>query len=100
MRIEVVGRNFEITDPIRTHAESKVGKLSHYLDLIQQMTLTIRPEHAHQSREFTAELVIDVEKHADFVSHATGADVYALIDTVVDKGARQLKDFKEQLKGR
>lgn len=99
MRIEVVGRNFEITEPIRAHAETKVGKLSHYLDLIQQVTLTIKPEHAHQSREFTAELVIDVERHADFVSHGTGPDVYALIDAVVDKGARQLKDYKEQLKG-
>lgn len=99
MRIEVVGRNFEITDPIRAHAESKVSKLSHFDDLIQQMTLTVRPEHAHQSREFTAELVIDVEKHADFVSRATGADVYLLIDQVVEKGARQLKDFKERLKG-
>lgn len=99
MRIEVVGRNFEVTDAIRAHAEGKVVKLNHYLDLIQQMTLTIRPEHAHQSKEFTAELVIDVEKHADFISHATGPDVYALIDTVVEKGGRQLKDFKEKLKG-
>lgn len=99
MRIEVVGRNFAVTDPIRKHAESKVSKLSHFFDLIQQMTLTIRPENAHHSRDFAAELVVDVEKHADFVSHSTGADVYLLIDQVVDKAARQLKDFKEQLKG-
>lgn len=99
MRIEVVGRNFDVTDPIRAHAEEKVGKLTHYLDLIQQMTLTIRPENSNHRKAFTAELVIDVEKHPDFVSHATGEDVYVLIDTAVEKAARQLRDFKEKLKG-
>lgn len=99
MRIDVVGRSFDVTDAIRQHAESKVSKLSHYLDLIQQMTLTIHPENNQHSRQFRVELVIDVEKHPDFVSHAEGPDVYVLIDQVVDKAARQLKDFKEKLKG-
>ena len=45
-----------------------------------------------------AELVVDVEKHDNFVAHARDEDLYAAIDLVIDKAARQLTDFKERLK--
>lgn len=98
MRIEVVGRDVQITDAIRTHAESKAAKLTKYFDAVQQITFTIsRPDHAHRG-PFDVELIVDVEKHDDFVSHAKDDDLYAAIDLVVQKGSRQLSDFKEKLK--
>jgi ribosome-associated translation inhibitor RaiA len=44
------------------------------------------------------ELVIDVVKHDDFVVHAKGEDLYALIDEAVQKGTRQLTEYKERRK--
>lgn len=97
MRIEVVGRNIEVTDPIREYAEKRSKKLERYLDMVQQITYTIEKESA--SKEvFKAELVVDVEHHANFVSRDHGPDMYAIIDSVTDKTARQLTDFKERLK--
>ncbi len=99
MRIDVIGRHMEITDPIREYAEGKVGKLTKYYDGLQQVTVTLsKASPNHNTSEYQAELVLDVEKHDDFVSHATGRDTYAAIDLVCEKGERQLREFKERLK--
>lgn len=97
MRIDVVGRQIEVTDPIRQYAEKRSGKLERYLDMVQQITYTIDKE-APSKEAFKAELVIDVEHHENFVASDTGHDIYALIDSVTDKAARQLTDFKQRLK--
>jgi len=97
MRIDVIGRNIEVTDAIRAYAESKAGKLPKYFDGLQQVTMTLSKPSSHQ-KEFEAELLLDVEKHKDFVSHATSPDLYAAIDLVAEKGERQLRDFKEIIK--
>lgn len=97
MRIEVVGRNIDVTDPIRQYAEKRFEKLVRYLDTVQLITCTIEKESAAKE-VFKAELVVDVEHHANFVSRDEGHDMYALIDSVTDKTVRQLTDFKEKLK--
>lgn len=96
MRIDVVGRHIEITDPIREHAQSKGEKLSKYYNRIQQITYTIF--EADKDGEHKVELIVDVEHHDDFVSHASGEDLYATIDQATQKAARQLKDYKEKIK--
>lgn len=98
MRINVIGRGIEVTDAIRTYAEQKTGKLTKYYDGLQLVTVTLSRASGNHSTEYDAELVLDVEKHDDFVSHAQGKDVYAAIDLVAEKGERQLRDFKEKLK--
>ena len=98
MRIEVIGRNLEVTEAIRQHTEAKAQKLTKFYDGIQAITVRIsREDHQHRG-SFGVELVIDVEKHEDFISHESGADLYASIDAVLQKGSRQLAEFKEQLK--
>lgn len=97
MRIEVVGKQFEITDPIREYAEKKSERLTRYLDTVQQIVWTVG-KHSSGPDEYRVEIVIDVEKHAEFVSKAIGTDVYASIDAASDKASRQLIDFKEKLK--
>jgi len=98
MRIEVVGRNLDVTDAIRAHAESKASKLPRYFDGVQLITLRLaKPDH-HHTGSFEVELVVDVEKHEDFVTHASGEDLYGAIDQAVQKSSRQLTEFKEKLK--
>lgn len=98
MRIDVIGRNLEITKAIKDHAESKAGKLPKFYDGVQSVRFTIaKMDHQHKGL-FDVELVVDVEKHDDFVSHCKSEDVYGAIDEVVHKGSRQLAEFKEKLK--
>ncbi len=98
MRIEVVGRNLEITAAIREHASAKAAKLSKYFDGIQLITLRLAKEDHQHRGKFGVELVIDVEKHEDFISHEVGEDLYAVIDAVIQNGSRQVSEFKEKLK--
>lgn len=98
MRIDVIGRNLEITDPIRAHAEAKCEKLLRYFDGVQQITLRVSKEDHQQHGTYAAELVVDVVKHDDFVSTASGDDLYVVIDQVAQKGVRQLTDYKGKLR--
>ncbi len=98
MRIDVIGRGVEMTDAMREYATAKASKLPKYFDGVQAITVSVSPKSHTHTTDYDAELVLDVEKHKDFVSHATGKDPYAAIDLVVEKGERQLRDFKERLK--
>ena len=98
MRIEVVGRNIEMTAALKDYASGKAEKLTKYFDGIQAITIKLTKDDHHTHGLFGAELIIDVEKHDDFVSHEHDKDLYAAIDLVMEKGERQLRDFKSQLK--
>lgn len=98
MRVDVIGKNLEVTEPIREYAQNKTSKLSKYFDGLQQVTVRLSKINHKADSEYEAELILDVEKHDDFISHAKGRDPYAAIDLVSEKGERQLRDFKEQLK--
>lgn len=98
MRIDVVGRHIEITDPIRQYAEDKASKLSRYFDAIQLITCTVEATKQDSHQAFKVEFVVDVEKHDDFVSSEVDTDVYRAIDSAIQKSSRQLSDFKERLK--
>lgn len=98
MRVDVIGHNFEVTEPIREYARTKTEKLTKYFDGLQQVTVRISKVNHKADSEYDVELILDVEKHDDFVSHAKATDAYAGIDLVAEKGERQLRDFKEMLK--
>jgi putative sigma-54 modulation protein len=98
MRIDVVGRNVEVTDAIRQYADNKAEKLTKYYDGLQAVLITISRANAHHTTDYTVELILDVVKHKDFVSHATAKDPYAGIDVVCEKGERHLREFKSRLR--
>lgn len=98
MRIDVVARNIELTEPLKEFASLKAAKLTKYFDGVQAITVTLTKDDHHKHGTFGAELIIDVEKHDDFISHEHDKDLYAAIDLVMEKGERQLRDYKEKLK--
>ncbi len=98
MRIDVVGRNLEITPAIREYATRKAEKLPRYFDGVQLTTITVTKEDHKTHGKFGIEFVVDVEKHSNFVSKATHPDLYTAIDQAESKVQRQLHDFKEKLK--
>lgn len=96
MRIEVTGKNYDVSDRVREHAETKAGKLLKHFDRTQ--LITFRLEKRDKTSDYHVECIVDVEKHDDFVAHAEGSDLFLAIDEVVHKASRQLTDFKERLK--
>lgn len=98
MRTDVIGRNIDVTEAIRQHAESKTSKLEKFYDKIQLITVTLSKADRHKHGDFSVELVVDIEHHDDIVSRASHADLYAAVDDAVQKATRQLTEFKERLK--
>ncbi|MFN0011869.1 MAG: ribosome hibernation-promoting factor, HPF/YfiA family [Phycisphaerales bacterium] len=97
MRIDIVGKQLEITPAIREFTEGKSARLpKHFEGNVQRITWRLE-ERAH-GKGFHAEVVVDVEHHDDFVANAEGPSLYAAIDEATDKAARQLTAFKERLK--
>ena len=91
--VKVTGLHVSITDPIKAYAESK-------LDLI----------HLDYPRIIDAQVILDVQKHRHFAevilhcnNHITIEashecdDMYAAIDGVVAKVARQMRKWKTKL---
>lgn len=93
MEITVTGRGIEVTPAIKQYATDKVSKLPRYFDRVQQINVLIGK---HDSHDFEAEILVDVEHHEDFVAKSSGSDLYGCIDQTVDKLERQLTDFKEK----
>jgi len=96
MRINVVGKQMDVTEAIKTYSEGKCAKLTKHFDRVQQ--ITVRIEQQPHNKGFAAEVLCDVEKHDDFVAKADHADLYTAIDEAVGKVDRQIVAFKEKLK--
>ena len=98
MRINVVGlHSIEVTDAIRSHAESKVQKLDKFSDLVQQIDIKFWKENTAKE-SFSVEIAVDIINHGDFLAKADGHDLYLAIDDAIGKVGRQLNDHREKLK--
>lgn len=95
MRINVVARDFDPAPDLEAFAEEKVQKLPRYFDGTQLITVTMTkgPRSGYE-----VEVIVDVEKHDDFVGTAEADDVRSAIEAAVNKAQRQLTEFKERLK--
>lgn len=94
MQIAVTFRHMESSDPVRTYAEEKLAKVKKYIDepIDAQVVLTVAKKIRHK-----AEVTI-VAKGITIKGSDETNDMYAAIDTVVDKIERQLKRYKEKIK--
>lgn len=93
MQLNITGQNVEITEAMREFVTSKFAKLEHYFDRINQVYIVLKVEKVTQSTDATLH-INGGEIHAS----AEGQDIYAAIDGLIDKLARQLTRHKDKSK--
>lgn len=93
MQLNVTGKHIEITPPLREFIDSKFAKLEHYFEHINQVYIVLKIEKVMHIVEATLH-VNGGELHAT----AESKDMYAAIDNLIDKLARQLTKYKDKLK--
>jgi putative sigma-54 modulation protein len=102
VEITVRGKHFEVPDSVEQHARRKLGKLDHYLPLLQDATVEVdiahqRAKEPHE-RYLVRVLVSGRGVHLRAVEHA------AELTPAVDEAARvvidQARKHKERLVGR
>ena len=95
MRLQVKGKNVEVTPSIRDYAERKLGKLSKVLaaetqvevELFEQRNPSIPDSAVAEATVFT--------KGPTLRARGASPDMKASIDQLVDKLERQVKRYRE-----
>lgn len=97
----VEARNLEITEAIREYTENKVEKIhKHYDSIIKNHDVIVMlsvPKNHKGKVEHKAEITINLDGGHLIKCHTTEANVYAAVDTVVDKIDTQLRRYKSKL---
>lgn len=92
MKVQVRGRNMEVTGALKEYVEKRLGKLDKYMDNMgeAQVTLTVEKE-THR-----IEVTIPINGMILRGEEATG-DMYASIDLVVEKLEKQIEKYKGRI---
>lgn len=91
MQITVKGKNFEVTEALKSYAEKRISKIGRYFDGIisTDVTLsTVRSWHVVEVTVYANGFVMRGEERTN--------DMYASIDRVVEKLEKQLKRWKSK----
>ena len=96
MQLQVKGRNFEISEQIRSYAEGKLGKLDKLvrdptrieLELLVEKNPSISDNHVAEATVFTKGPVLRARE--------SSADMKASIDQLVEKLERQVKRYRDK----
>lgn len=92
MQINITGHRMDVTPAIRAFTEEKFERLERHFDHITSISVVFDVEKLRQIAEATVH-VAKGELHAS----AESEDLYAAIDSLVDKLNRQLMKHKEKL---
>ncbi|GHE93163.1 ribosome hibernation promoting factor [Thalassotalea profundi] len=92
MQINLSGHHVEITEALRENVNTKFAKLERHFDHINNVYVVLTIEKINQIAEATVHLN-GTEVHAK----AENADMYASIDSLVDKLDRQILKYKGKI---
>ncbi|GGY58091.1 ribosomal subunit interface protein [Bacterioplanes sanyensis] len=95
MQINVSGHHVEITDSLQAYVEEKLAKLERHFDNITTGQVTLTVEKSGQKAEATIHV-----SGADLHASCEQEDMYAAIDSMIDKLDRQVIKHKEKIVAR
>lgn len=96
MRLQVKGKNLEVSDSIRSYAEQKLAKLEPQLNAATQVELELAVERNPSiAANQVAEATIWTKGPVLRAREASG-DMRASIDTLTEKLLRQVKHYRER----
>ena len=92
MNLKITGLHLEVTPSLREFIESKLERITRHVDNVIGVTVTLSVDKLVQKAEVNVHL-----SGKDIHVESTDADMYAAIDTLMDKLDRQVLKFKEKL---
>ncbi len=96
----IEGRNIEVTPAIREYAENKLSRVhKHFDSLIQTNTIKLNLSvlKNRKAADQKAEVTINLKGGHVLRCESNEANVYASIDTVIDKIENQLRKYKSKI---
>ena len=92
MQLNVTGHHVEITDSLRQYVTDKIAKLEKHFEKVSNTHVILSVENVRHKAEAT----VNMSGNSIF-AESTEDDMYAAIDSLVDKLDRQVKKHKEKL---
>jgi len=89
MQINITGHHLDITPALRSYVHEKFERLQRHFDHITNSHVILTVEKGRQKAEATV--------HGNLFAEVEHEDMYAAIDSLIDKLDRQLKKHKEKL---
>jgi putative sigma-54 modulation protein len=93
MQINLTGRHVDVTEALKNYVDTKFAKLERHFDHINNVYVILSVEKLVQKAEATLHL-----KGGEVFATADHSDMYAALDSLVDKLDRQVIKHKEKLK--
>ncbi len=94
MQVNITGKNLEVSDALREYIEKKIGRLDRYLPNITDIRVELSVENTRAAKDRQVAQVTLRTKHALLRAEEASADMFASIDTVMDKMQRQIDHYK------
>ena len=91
MNLHLSGHHLKITPAIRDYITGKLGRITRHFDHVIDVNVTLSVEKLKQKIEASVHL-----RGKDIFVECHDADMYAAIDTLVDKLDRQIIKHKEK----
>jgi putative sigma-54 modulation protein len=89
MQITIIGRHFEVTEPLREYVTERLERLANHLPNILSMNVTLTVEKLQQ----IAEVRVHVPG-SELLATGDSADMYSAIDELYEKLKRVLDKHK------
>lgn len=91
MQINLTGHHVDITEPLRGYVDNKFDRLSRHFDQMIKVHVVLSVEKLRQKAEATLHV-----NGGNVFADSVHEDMYAAIDTLVDKLDRQVIKYKEK----
>ncbi|MBT8429582.1 MAG: ribosome-associated translation inhibitor RaiA [Gammaproteobacteria bacterium] len=93
MQVNLTGHHVDITDALRAYVDEKIARLERHFDHVTNVHVILSVEKLSKKAEATVHIA-----GADVFADSTHEDMYAAIDSLVDKLDRQVLKHKEKIK--
>ncbi len=100
MKIDIKGTNMELTEAIKDYVNEKIGSLEKFFDNIIEARVDVgKTTNHHQKGDvFRAEVNLQVPQTL-LRAESEREDLYIAINEVKEEIQRQLKKYKEKMRG-
>lgn len=92
MQLNITGHHIDVTASMRDYIESKFERIERHFDHVSNVHVILTVEKERQKAEATLHA-----NRANLFAESEQGDMYASIDTLVDKLDRQIVKHKEKL---
>ncbi len=92
MQLNLTGHHIDITDSLRNYVEEKIQRIERHFDKVSNTHVILTVENVRHKAEATISMAGN-----NIFAESTEDNMYAAIDSLIDKLDRQVKKHKEKI---